>query len=131
MQHACIYYLIFLYVGIQVVVEIPYIFFQASVYCLLVYAMIGFEWTAEKFFWYLFFSFFAMLYFTFYGMMTVAVTPNNHIASIISAAFYGVWNLFSGFILPRTVRLLSSFFLFLFNQSHIHMSTLLCKFLIT
>ena len=65
--------------------------------------MIGFEWTAVKFFWYLFFTFFAMMYFTYYGMMTVGLTPNNNIAQIVSAAFYGLWNLFAGFILPRTV----------------------------
>ncbi|XP_062089780.1 pleiotropic drug resistance protein 1-like isoform X2 [Humulus lupulus] len=86
----------------QVVVEIPYIFCQAVVYCLIVYSMIGFEWTAKKFFWYFFFSFFSMLYYTFYGMMAVGITPNNHVASIISSAFYSIWNLFSGFIVPRT-----------------------------
>ncbi|MBA0875479.1 hypothetical protein Goshw_025551, partial [Gossypium schwendimanii] len=85
----------------QVVIEIPYIFVQACVYGLIVYAMIGFEWTVAKFFWYLFFMFFTLLYFTFYGMMAVAVTPNHYIAAIVSAAFYGIWNLFSGFIIPR------------------------------
>ncbi|XP_021298714.1 pleiotropic drug resistance protein 1-like [Herrania umbratica] len=63
--------------------------------------MIGFEWTAAKFFWYLFIMYFTLLYFTFYGMMAVAVTPNHHIAAIVSSAFYGIWNLFSGFIIPR------------------------------
>ncbi|KAL5575732.1 hypothetical protein UlMin_017431 [Ulmus minor] len=95
-------YSAFPYTFAQVMVEIPYIFCQAAVYSIIVYAMIGFEWTAEKFFWYLFFTYFAMLYFTFYGMMTVAVTPNHHIATIVSSAFYGIWNLFSGFIVPRT-----------------------------
>ncbi|KAL8113884.1 hypothetical protein AgCh_020969 [Apium graveolens] len=85
----------------QVLVEIPYVFFQAGVYGLIVYAMIGFEWTVVKFSWYLFFMFFTFLYFTLYGMMTVAVTPNADIAAIIAAAFYGIWNLFSGFIIPR------------------------------
>ncbi|XVF24879.1 hypothetical protein REPUB_Repub13aG0165400 [Reevesia pubescens] len=85
----------------QVLIEIPYIFVQAAGYGIIVYAMIGFEWTAAKFFWYLFFMFFTLLYFTFYGMMAVAVTPNHHIAAIVSAAFYGIWNLFSGFIIPR------------------------------
>ncbi|MBA0728953.1 hypothetical protein Golax_022507 [Gossypium laxum] len=85
----------------QVLIEIPYIFVQACVYGLIVYAMIGFEWTVAKFFWYLFFMFFTLLYFTFYGMMAVAVTPNHYIAAIVSAAFYGIWNLFSGFIIPR------------------------------
>ncbi|MBA0658554.1 hypothetical protein Goklo_010752 [Gossypium klotzschianum] len=85
----------------QVVIEIPYIFVQASVYGVIVYSMIGFEWTAAKFFWYIFFMLFTLLYFTFYGMMAVAVTPNSHIAAIVSSAFYGLWNLFSGFIIPR------------------------------
>ncbi|KAL2968076.1 hypothetical protein AAZX31_15G011500 [Glycine max] len=85
----------------QVVIELPYIFVQAVTYGIIVYAMIGFEWTASKFFWYLFFMYFTFLYFTFYGMMTVAVTPNQHIASIVATAFYGIWNLFSGFVVPR------------------------------
>ncbi|KAK5830952.1 hypothetical protein PVK06_014747 [Gossypium arboreum] len=85
----------------QVLVEIPYIFVQASVYGIIVYSMIGFEWTATKFFWYLFFMLFTLLYFTYYGMMAVAVTPNHHIAAIVSSAFYGLWNVFSGFIIPR------------------------------
>ncbi|TYH16638.1 hypothetical protein ES288_A05G131800v1 [Gossypium darwinii] len=85
----------------QVFVEIPYIFVQASVYGIIVYSMIGFEWTATKFFWYLFFMLFTLLYFTYYGMMAVAVTPNHHIAAIVSSAFYGLWNVFSGFIIPR------------------------------
>ncbi|KAL6334310.1 hypothetical protein AAG906_014711 [Vitis piasezkii] len=90
----------------QALVEIPYVFAQAVVYGVIVYAMIGFEWTAAKFFWYLFFMFFTLLYFTFYGMMAVAATPNQHIASIVAAAFYGIWNLFSGFIVPRNDTLL-------------------------
>ena len=89
----------------QVTIELPYVFAQAVFYGIIVYAMIGFEWTVAKFFWYLFFMYFTLLYFTFYGMMTVAVTPNHHIASIISSAFYAIWNLFSGFIIPQTVSI--------------------------
>ncbi|XVE88989.1 hypothetical protein DITRI_Ditri19aG0114000 [Diplodiscus trichospermus] len=85
----------------QILIEIPYIFIQSIVYGIIVYAMIGFEWTAAKFFWYLFFMNFTLLYFTFFGMMAVAVTPNYHIASIVSIAFYAIWNVFSGFIIPR------------------------------
>ncbi|GAU11042.1 hypothetical protein TSUD_113350 [Trifolium subterraneum] len=85
----------------QVVIELPYVLAQAVTYGVIVYAMIGFEWSASKFFWYLFFMYFTFLYFTFYGMMTVAVTPNQHVASIVATAFYGIWNLFSGFIVPR------------------------------
>jgi hypothetical protein len=90
------------------VIELPYVFVQAVSYGVVVYAMIGFEWTAAKFFWYLFFMYFSLLYFTFYGMMAVGVTPNHHIASVIASAFYGIWNLFSGFIIPRPVSFSSS-----------------------
>ncbi|GAB4850133.1 transcription factor [Ancistrocladus abbreviatus] len=85
----------------QVLIEIPYIFMQSAVYGSIVYAMIGFQWTAAKFFWYLFFTFFTLLYFTYYGMMSVAITPNHHIASIIASVFFSIWNLFSGFLIPR------------------------------
>ena len=88
---------------LQVTIEVLYVFAQAVIYGILVYAMIGFEWTVAKFFWYLFFMFFTCLYFTFYGMMGVALTPNQHVAAITCNAFYALWNLFSGFIIPRTV----------------------------
>ncbi|KAL5729458.1 transcription factor [Ranunculus cassubicifolius] len=86
----------------QVMIEIPYIFVQAILYGIIVYSMIGFEWTVVKFVWYIFIMYFTLLYFTFYGMMAVAVTPNHQIAAIISSAFYSIWNLFSGFLIPRT-----------------------------
>lgn len=89
------------YAFAQAIIELPYIFGQAAVYSLITYSMIGFHWTVAKFFWYLFFMYFTLLYFTYYGMMTVAVTPNQNIAAIISSAFYAIWNLFSGFIVPR------------------------------
>ncbi|KAI7754530.1 hypothetical protein M8C21_028900 [Ambrosia artemisiifolia] len=89
------------YAFAQILVEIPYIFSQTIVYSIIVYAMIGFDWTAAKFFWYVFFQFCCLLYMTYYGMMTVAITPNANIAAIIAASFYGIFNLFSGFIVPR------------------------------
>ncbi|XP_077211685.1 pleiotropic drug resistance protein 1-like [Tasmannia lanceolata] len=90
------------YAFAQVMIEIPYVLSQAVVYGVIVYAMIGFEWTVAKFLWYMFFMYFTLLYFTFYGMMAVAVTPNHNIAAIVSSAFYAVWNIFSGFMIPRT-----------------------------
>ncbi|XP_075096992.1 pleiotropic drug resistance protein 1-like [Nicotiana tabacum] len=85
----------------QVFIEMPYVFVQAVLYGVIVYAMIGFEWTVTKFFWYLFITYFTLLYFTFYGLMSVAVTPNQHIAQIVALFFFAMWNLFSGFIIPR------------------------------
>ncbi|KAJ9179246.1 hypothetical protein P3X46_011056 [Hevea brasiliensis] len=85
----------------QVICEIPYVLVQTTYYTLIVYAMVAFEWTAAKFFWFFFISFFSFLYFTYYGMMTVSVTPNLQVASIFAATFYALFNLFSGFFIPR------------------------------
>ncbi|KAL6876399.1 hypothetical protein ACP4OV_012971 [Aristida adscensionis] len=85
----------------QVVMEIPYVFVQATYYTLIVYAMMSFQWTATKFFWFLFISYFSFLYFTYYGMMTVSISPNHEVAAIFAAAFYSLFNLFSGFFIPR------------------------------
>ncbi|KAL5975218.1 Pleiotropic drug resistance protein tur2 [Asimina triloba] len=89
------------YAFAQVAIELPYIFFQTLLYGVIVYAMIAFDWTVAKFLWYFFFMYFTLLYFTFYGMMAVGLTPNHEIAAIVSAAFYAIWNLFSGFLIPR------------------------------
>ncbi|KAI3512643.1 hypothetical protein L1887_19961 [Cichorium endivia] len=89
------------YAFAQVLVELPYVFSQSAVYSVIVYAMIGFEWTAAKFFWYLFFQFCCLLYMTYYGMMSVAITPNANIAAIIASSFFNIFSLFSGFIIPR------------------------------
>ncbi|KAK9149768.1 hypothetical protein Scep_008525 [Stephania cephalantha] len=89
------------YAFAQVAIEIPHILLQTVLYGVLVYAMIDFDWTVSKFFWYLFYMFFTFLYFTYYGMMAVGLTPNHAVAAIVSAAFYAIWNLFAGFIIPR------------------------------
>lgn len=43
-------------------------------------------------------------YCTMYGIMAVAVTPNLMLAAVLSSAFYSMWNLFAGFIIPKPVR---------------------------
>ncbi|KAG8486122.1 hypothetical protein CXB51_019472 [Gossypium anomalum] len=90
------------YAFAQVAIELPYILVQTVTYGVIVYPLMAFEWSGARFFWYLFFAYFTFLFFTFFGMMTVAITPNYHIAGIISTAFYAIWNLFIGFLVPRT-----------------------------
>ncbi|MQL78829.1 hypothetical protein Taro_011257 [Colocasia esculenta] len=85
----------------QVVMEIPYVFIQTTYYTLIVYAMLAFKWTAAKFFWFFYVNFFSFLYFTYYGMMTVSISPNHQVAAILAATFYALFNLFSGFFIPR------------------------------
>ncbi|KAK1266094.1 ABC transporter G family member 36 [Acorus gramineus] len=85
----------------QVVLELPYVFVQTLYYSVVVYAMLGFQWTVAKFLWFFYVSYFTFLYWTYYGMMTVSITPNHQIAAIFAAAFYALFNLFSGFFIPR------------------------------
>lgn len=91
------------YAMAQGLIEIPYVFLQTIVYGVITYSMIQFEWTAAKFFWYLLFMFLTFSYFTFYGMMAVGLTSSQQLAAVISSAFYSIWNLFSGFLIPRPV----------------------------
>lgn len=85
-------------------IEFPYVLVQATMYGLITYAMLQFEWTAAKFFWYFYILYISLLIYTFYGMMMVALTPNFILASIVSAFFYTLFNLFTGFLIPRPVR---------------------------
>lgn len=42
------------------------------------------------------------------GIMAVAITPSQQLAAVISSAFYSLWNLFSGFLIPRPVSSVNS-----------------------
>ncbi|XP_051131702.1 ABC transporter G family member 31 [Andrographis paniculata] len=85
----------------QGLVEIPYILVQTVIYSIITYFMINFERTPGKFFMYAVFMFLTFTYFTFYGMMVVGLTPNQHFAAVVSSAFYSLWNLLSGFLIPK------------------------------
>ncbi|KAI3461649.1 hypothetical protein Pfo_018312 [Paulownia fortunei] len=85
----------------QGLVEIPYILAQTIVYGIITYFMINFERTVGKFFLYLLFMFLTFTYFTFYGMMVVGLTPTQNLAAVVSSAFYSLWNLLSGFLVPK------------------------------
>ncbi|CAI0540631.1 unnamed protein product [Linum tenue] len=89
------------YAAAQGIVEIPYILVQTIIYCVITYFMIKFEQNAGKFFLYMLFMFLTFTYFTFYGMMAVGLTPTQNIAAVVSSAFYSLWNLLSGFLIPK------------------------------
>ncbi|XP_073156192.1 ABC transporter G family member 34-like isoform X3 [Henckelia pumila] len=94
-------YSAFPYAFSQVAIEMIYVAVQTIIYVLLLYSMIGFEWTVAKFFWFYYFIFMCLVYFTLYGMMLIALTPGLQIASIVASFFVSFWNLFSGFLVPR------------------------------
>ncbi|PON46401.1 ABC transporter-like [Parasponia andersonii] len=90
------------YAFAQVTIEIIYVAVQTLVYSLILYSMIGFHLQVVKFLWFYYFILMCFIYFTLYGMMTVALTPNHQIAAIVMSFFLSFWNLFSGFLIPRT-----------------------------
>ncbi|RDX73571.1 ABC transporter G family member 39, partial [Mucuna pruriens] len=86
----------------QVAIETIYNAIQTAIYSLILYSMIGFEWKATNFFWFYYYILMCFIYFTLYGMMIVALTPGHQVAAICMSFFLSFWNLFSGFIIPRT-----------------------------
>ncbi|KAJ1435143.1 P-loop containing nucleoside triphosphate hydrolase [Sesbania bispinosa] len=84
----------------QVAIQLPYTAVQVTIYGIITYAMMGFEWTAAKFFYYLFFLFITVIYFIYFGMMLIATSPNQAISSILDGLIYTVWTLFIGFLIP-------------------------------
>jgi hypothetical protein len=80
----------------QVLVEVPYSVIQALLYGVITYALICFEWTAAKFWYYILFTVLVILFFTYYGEMAVAISPNPQLAAIMSSAVYSIWFIFAG-----------------------------------
>uniref|UniRef100_M8CQH4 Pleiotropic drug resistance protein 3 n=1 Tax=Aegilops tauschii TaxID=37682 RepID=M8CQH4_AEGTA len=77
-----------------------YSFAQVVLFMLIAYPMIGYEWTAAKFFWFMYTMLCTLLYFVYLGMLMVSLTPNIQVASILASMFYTLQNLMSGFIVP-------------------------------
>lgn len=84
-------------------IEIPYIIVQVLIFSIIVYPMMGFQFVVAKFFWFMFFMFLSYIYYALFGMMTVAITPNQEIAAALSFFLFVLWNIFSGFFIPRKV----------------------------
>ncbi|KAK0584985.1 hypothetical protein LWI29_021690 [Acer saccharum] len=90
------------YAFAQVAIEVIYVTIQTIIYSLILYSMIGFEWQVGKFFWFFYFILMCFIYFTLYGMSLVALTPGVQFAAIIMSFFLSFWNLFAGFMIPRS-----------------------------
>ncbi|CAM0878459.1 unnamed protein product [Alopecurus aequalis] len=87
----------------QTSVEIIYNIVQGCLYTIVIYSMIGYEWKADKFFYFLFFIIQSFNYFTLFGMMLVALTPSAMLANILISFAMPLWNLFAGFLVVRTM----------------------------
>ncbi|PAN43887.1 hypothetical protein PAHAL_9G000300 [Panicum hallii] len=89
------------YAFAQACVEVIYNIIQGILYTVLIYTMIGYDWKADKFFYFLFFITASFNYFTLFGMMLVACTPSALLANILITFALPLWNLFAGFLIVR------------------------------
>ncbi|KAL6656651.1 hypothetical protein ACP70R_004431 [Stipagrostis hirtigluma subsp. patula] len=83
------------------IVEFVYNAAQGILYTILIYAMIGYEWKADKFFYFLFFIIASFVYITTYGAMLITCTPSQMLASILVSFTLTQWNIFAGFLITR------------------------------
>ncbi|CAN6183585.1 unnamed protein product [Urochloa humidicola] len=83
------------------VVELLYCIGQGILYTIPIYAMIGYDWKADKFFYFLFFITACFLYFAMLGAMLVSCTPSQILASILVSIILTCWNIFAGFLISR------------------------------
>ncbi|PWA38564.1 AAA+ ATPase domain-containing protein [Artemisia annua] len=89
------------YAFAQVTIEFPYLLVQSLTFVCITYPMIGYYWSAYKIFWYFYAFLCTLMYFTYLGMLLVAVTPSFPLAAILQSAFYTIFNLFGGFLIPK------------------------------
>ncbi|KAF5960764.1 hypothetical protein HYC85_001973 [Camellia sinensis] len=86
----------------QVTIEIPYLLAISIAFVVTTYPMIGYYWSAYKVFWYFYAMFCTLLYFSYLGMLLIAMTPSFPVAAILQSAFYTIFNLFAGFLIPQS-----------------------------
>ncbi|KQK15967.1 hypothetical protein BRADI_1g26040v3 [Brachypodium distachyon] len=89
------------YAVAQALVEFVYSAAQGILYTVLFYGMVGFEWKADKFFYFMFFLVACFTYFTLYSMMLIACTPSQILGSVLVAFSLTQWNIFAGFLISR------------------------------
>ncbi|PNW84179.1 hypothetical protein CHLRE_04g224500v5 [Chlamydomonas reinhardtii] len=80
-------------------VEMPYLLVQACTFVPIMYFGIGFELTAEAF-WYYFIVFFETIaFYTIFGQTLVYITPSQAMAQVFGGGFNFLFNVFNGFMI--------------------------------
>lgn len=100
-ERAAGYYGVVPFALAQQAVELPYLLVQAIIYSMIVYWCVYFAVDAGKFFWFVLFFLLTLIYFVIFGMMAVALTPAVALANVFCSLWFGIMNLYSGFIKPE------------------------------
>ncbi|GMH32356.1 hypothetical protein BSKO_00190 [Bryopsis sp. KO-2023] len=83
-------------------VEVPYLLCQAALFVPIVYFMVDFDLSAEKFFYFFIVFFQSISLYTFFAQMLVYLLPSAPLASVIGGAFHFLWTLFNGFLIAES-----------------------------
>lgn len=77
--------------------EIPYVVAQTTVFVPIVYFMIEFQHSAEKFWYYYLMTASSLMMMTSFGLFLVSATPMPELAQLLSGALNFLFNIFNGF----------------------------------
>ncbi|GFR41754.1 hypothetical protein Agub_g2509 [Astrephomene gubernaculifera] len=80
-------------------VELPYLLVQAFIFVPIIYFTIGFDPTAEAFFYYVIVFLETIAFYTIFGQTLVYITPAQAIAQVVGGGFNFLFNVFNGFII--------------------------------
>ncbi|KAL1060575.1 hypothetical protein V6Z11_1Z087400 [Gossypium hirsutum] len=87
----------------QVIIEIPYVFLEATLFLIISYPTVNLYGSAFKVSWYLYNIFCTLLTYKYMGMAIVSLSPTYQVASIFGSYWIMIVNLFSGFLVPQPV----------------------------
>ncbi|TYH10102.1 hypothetical protein ES288_A07G151900v1 [Gossypium darwinii] len=87
----------------QVIIEIPYVFLEATLFLIISYPTVNLYGSAFKVSWYLYNIFCTLLTYKYMGMAVVSLSPTYQVASIFGSYWIMIVNLFSGFLVPQPV----------------------------
>ncbi|XP_052489081.1 pleiotropic drug resistance protein 3-like isoform X2 [Gossypium raimondii] len=85
----------------QVIIEIPYIFLEATLFLIISYPAVNLYESAYKVSWYFYDIFCTLLNYKYMGMAIASLSSTYQMASICGSFCITVVNLFSGFLIPQ------------------------------
>ncbi|PPD85938.1 hypothetical protein GOBAR_DD17121 [Gossypium barbadense] len=87
----------------QVIIEIPYVFLEATLFLIISYPTVNLYGSAFKVSWYCYNIFCTLLTYKYMGMAIVSLSPTYQMASVFGSYWIMIVNLFSGFLIPQPV----------------------------
>ncbi|GAX75668.1 hypothetical protein CEUSTIGMA_g3111.t1 [Chlamydomonas eustigma] len=98
-ERAASYYNPWVYGLVISMVELPYQLVQTCIFVGIVYFMLGFQQTAEAFFYYLSMTLFSLMFYVSFGMGSIYISPSQALSTVIAMGFNFLFNIFNGYVI--------------------------------